>query len=113
MVGVPSSCALLGGFAIGARVSLLRQLAPNAKCQRVRVLALLTSSQISESAVVTAQRRTQRDRAIVSMNVVGRLFWFPADMPTDRPPSDIDVVSYRVAQNKRHFHLQYQQRCQQ
>jgi len=25
MVGVPSSCALLGGFAIGARVSLLRQ----------------------------------------------------------------------------------------
>jgi len=25
MVGVPSTCALLGGFAIGARVSLLRQ----------------------------------------------------------------------------------------
>ena len=25
MVGVPSSCALLGGFAIGARVSLLLQ----------------------------------------------------------------------------------------
>jgi len=25
MVGVPSSCSLLGGFAIGARVSLLRQ----------------------------------------------------------------------------------------
>ena len=32
---MPSSCALLGGFAIGARV-----LAPNAKCQRALVLAL-------------------------------------------------------------------------
>ena len=80
--GVPSSCALLGGFAIGARVSLLRQLAPNTKCQRVRVLArsAYLYSQISESAVVTVQRRTQRDRAIVSMNVVSRLCWFPADM---------------------------------
>ena len=37
---MPSSCALLGGFAIGARVSLLRQHSPNATCQRVLVLAL-------------------------------------------------------------------------
>jgi len=29
--GVPSSCALLGGFAIGARVSLLRQHSPERK----------------------------------------------------------------------------------
>jgi len=40
MVGVPSSCALLSGFAIGARVSLLWQHRRNAKCQRVLVLAL-------------------------------------------------------------------------
>jgi len=31
---------LLGGFVIGAWVSLLRQHSPNAKCQRVLVLAL-------------------------------------------------------------------------
>jgi len=38
---VPSSCALLGGFAIGASVSLIYDnIAPNAKCQRVLVLAL-------------------------------------------------------------------------
>jgi len=37
-----SSSALLGGFAIGARVSLRWQhsAAPNAKCQRLLVLAL-------------------------------------------------------------------------
>jgi len=54
MVGVPSSCALLGGFAIGAQVSLLWQhtyvnlwpytlqmhIAPNAKFQRVLVYSL-------------------------------------------------------------------------
>jgi len=33
-------CALLGGFAIGARVALLWQHSANAKCQRVLVLAL-------------------------------------------------------------------------
>jgi len=33
-------CALLGGFAIGPRVSLLWQHSRNAKCQRVLVLAL-------------------------------------------------------------------------
>jgi len=38
--GVHSSCALLGEFAIGARVSLLWQHSENAKCQRVLVLAL-------------------------------------------------------------------------
>ena len=37
---VPSSCALLDGFATGARVSLLQHIPPNAKCQRVFVLAL-------------------------------------------------------------------------
>jgi len=37
---MPSGCALLGGFAIGARVSLLRQHSPNAKCQRALLLAL-------------------------------------------------------------------------
>jgi len=37
---VPTSCALLGGFAIGARVSLLRQHRANAKRQRVLVLAV-------------------------------------------------------------------------
>ena len=40
MVGVPPSCALLGRFAIGARVSLLWQHSTNAKWQRVLVLAL-------------------------------------------------------------------------
>ena len=43
---MPPSCALLGGFAIGARVALLWQHSANAKCQRVLVLALclVTSS---------------------------------------------------------------------
>jgi len=36
---VPSSCALLGRFAIGARVPWLQH-NPNAKCQQVLVLAL-------------------------------------------------------------------------
>jgi len=40
MVGVHPSCALLGGFAVGARVALLWQHSINAKCQRVLVLAL-------------------------------------------------------------------------
>ena len=40
MVGMPSGCALLGGYAIGPRVSLLWQHSPNAKCQRVLVLSL-------------------------------------------------------------------------
>ena len=39
-VGAPPSCASLGGFAIRARVALLRQHSANAKCQRVLVLAL-------------------------------------------------------------------------
>jgi len=33
---MPASCALLGGFAIGVRVALLRQHNANAQCQRVR-----------------------------------------------------------------------------
>jgi len=36
--GVPSSCALLGGFAIGTRVSLLRQ--HNVKCKMSSRLVL-------------------------------------------------------------------------
>ena len=39
-VGVSSSCALFGRFGIGARVSLLDNIVPNTKCQRVLVLAL-------------------------------------------------------------------------
>jgi len=38
--GCPPSCALLGGFAIGARDRWYGNIAPNAKCQRVLVLAL-------------------------------------------------------------------------
>jgi len=37
---VPSSCALFGGFAIGARQQCYDNTAPNAKCQRVLVLAI-------------------------------------------------------------------------
>ena len=37
---MPHSYALLGGFAIGARVALLWQHSANGKCQRVLVLAL-------------------------------------------------------------------------
>jgi len=40
MVGLPPSCAVLGRFAIGARVALLWQLSANAKCQWVLVLTL-------------------------------------------------------------------------
>ena len=38
--GALYSCALLGEFAIGVRVSLLWQHSPNTKCQRVLVLVL-------------------------------------------------------------------------
>jgi len=38
--GLPRSCAVLGGSAIGARVSLLWQNSANAKCQPVLLLAL-------------------------------------------------------------------------
>ena len=38
--GCPLFCELFGRFAIGVRVSLLWQHSPNAKCQRVLVLAL-------------------------------------------------------------------------
>ena len=37
---MPPGCALLGGFAIGARDALLWQHSANDKCQRVLVLAL-------------------------------------------------------------------------
>jgi len=40
MVAVPSSCALLGRFAIGARFHCYDNIAPNAKCRQVLVLAL-------------------------------------------------------------------------
>jgi len=40
MVEVRPSCALLGGFPIGAWISLLWQHSTNAKCQRVLVLAV-------------------------------------------------------------------------
>jgi len=40
MVGGAPSHALLGGFAIGARVALLWQRSANAKCQQVLALAL-------------------------------------------------------------------------
>jgi len=40
MAGVSPSCALLGGFAIGAWVALLWQHSANAKCRRVHVLTL-------------------------------------------------------------------------
>ena len=40
MVRSAPSCALLGGFAIGAPVLLLRQRSADAKCQLVLVLAL-------------------------------------------------------------------------
>ena len=38
--GVPSSCALLGRFAIGAGFRCHDNIAPNAKCERMLVLAL-------------------------------------------------------------------------
>jgi len=37
--GMPRNCALLGGFAISARVALLWEHSANTKCQRVLVLA--------------------------------------------------------------------------
>ena len=41
IVGVPSSCAVFGGFAIGAYgFRCYDNVTPNAKCQRVLVLAL-------------------------------------------------------------------------
>ena len=44
---MPPSCALLGGFAIGARVALLWQHNANAKCYRVRACTLSMPSFLS------------------------------------------------------------------
>ena len=53
------SCALLGGFAIGARVALLWQHNTNAKRQRVLVLALCL--------VVTATSRRKDQKAMTAV----------------------------------------------
>ena len=55
-LGVPPSCALLGGFAIGAWVSLLWQHSPNAKCQRVRVLAICLVVIVAPSIYIRMRR---------------------------------------------------------
>jgi len=48
--GDAPSCALLGGFAIGARIALPWQHSANAKCQRVLVLALCLVYTVDELA---------------------------------------------------------------
>jgi len=50
----PPSCALLGGFAIGARVALLWQHSANAKCQRVLVLLVTLRTPIHAVQNATA-----------------------------------------------------------
>jgi len=53
VVGVPSSCAALGRFAIGARVLLLWQHGPNTKCQRVLELTLCVVSWVEHTPIRT------------------------------------------------------------
>jgi len=53
VVGVPSSCAALGRFAIGARVLLLWQHGPNTKCQRVLELTLCVVSWVEHTPTHT------------------------------------------------------------
>jgi len=50
---MPPGCALLDGFAIGARVALLWQHSANAKCQRVRACTRSMPSCISERVIIT------------------------------------------------------------
>ena len=57
---LPPSCALLGGFASGARVSLLRQLRANAKCQRVLVCL------VYDVAVVANERSRDSARELLN-----------------------------------------------
>ena len=52
MVGDAPSCALLDGFAIGARVALLWQHSANTKCQRVLVLALCLVRLVADSLCI-------------------------------------------------------------
>jgi len=77
MVGVPPSCAQLGGFAISARVSLLRQHSANAKRQRVLVLAL---------CLVTLSRKKHRrkDGESIVQSQSSRL-WRRADIVRGAP----------------------------
>jgi len=73
-VGVPSSCALLGIFAITAQVSLLWQHSPNAKCQWVLVLAVCLVAYVKSyvhwvscSAVLAKTMDTCRSVYVVSV----------------------------------------------
>jgi len=54
---MPRSCALLGGFAIGARVALLWQHNSNTKCQRVSACTRSMPGFFSE-LVARSLRRT-------------------------------------------------------
>jgi len=86
MVARAPSCGLLGGFAIGAWVSLLWQDSTNAKCQRVFVLALclvkyfvhalcLSWCDIARYRVGTSIRRMTGSSVVVAM-LSGRYFSF-------------------------------------
>ena len=65
MVGGAPSCALFGGFTIGARVALLWQHSANAKCQRVLVLALcLVTVSDDEGVLVSGDDTTIVQRPV-------------------------------------------------
>jgi len=49
---MPPSCALLGAFAIGARVALLWQHGANAKCKRVFLYSLYAWFEIAITLIV-------------------------------------------------------------
>jgi len=67
---MPPSCALLGRFAIGARVSLLRQHSANTNCQRVLVLALfLGFNGIRQVATTTQEQATHVVTRPTALNV--------------------------------------------
>jgi len=56
---VPSSCALLGEFAVGVRVALLWQHSANAKCQRVFVLTLCLVDIVSLANIICRYNSAQ------------------------------------------------------
>jgi len=82
MVGVLSSWAV-GGFAIGARFCCYDNIAPNAKCQRMLVLALCLVAQLVLSASVTGVRKC-----------IDRVKWRHISMVAIRSPFCRSTPSY-------------------
>jgi len=107
---VGPNCALLGGFAIGARVSLLWQHSPNAKCQRVLVLALCLVIIIIIIIIIITARATLHASSAVCVCKRGlgsRKSVRPSVCPSVRPsvcPSHACFVANPKKTYRRYFY---------